>query len=85
MSARKVDSLAALIELPYQDALRAFRRAYFEAALHNAGNNRSAAARAAKVNRTWLHRVMQQTGIANDLPARMNRGNAAWRALGDQR
>ena len=51
---------AALVALPFPEALERFEREYFEAALRESGGNISAAARRAGVNRKLIQRLMKR-------------------------
>lgn len=50
-------------DVPYQEAMAAFERAYFELLLDNAAGNISEAARLAGLSRGHLHRKVRQLGI----------------------
>ncbi len=53
-------------ELPYKEAVEAFRRRYIQRLLERTGGNKSEAARLAGVNRPYLHRLIRELGLADD-------------------
>jgi DNA-binding NtrC family response regulator len=49
--------------IPYKQAVREFKRGYWVAALAENGGRPTRAAKAAKVNRTFLYKVLNAFGI----------------------
>jgi DNA-binding NtrC family response regulator len=72
---------AAETVVPYREALREFKRRYWEELIASTGGNVSAAARIAQVNRCDLYSTFRRYGV--ELPRReRKRGNAVWQSLG---
>ena len=61
--------------VPWREAKRDFEREYWAAALASAGGCRAAAARLAKVNRTWLFGRLKRLGVTQ--PRQLKRGRWA--------
>jgi len=55
--------------LPWQEAVRAFKRELIEHALACAGGNRTQAARVLGLQRTYLLRLIRELGVAARRPA----------------
>ncbi len=54
------------LDLPYKEAVEAFRRRYIVRVLDRTGQNKSEAARLMGVNRPYLHRLIRELGLSDD-------------------
>ncbi len=62
--ARQDAAATGELELPYKEAVEAFRRHYILRALERTAGNKSEAARLMGVNRPYLHRLIKELGLS---------------------